>query len=215
MRKTTGWAVAAILAATGCGGAVGTPTSQPMLDEHDGPDAVCGGCKVTGGGQLRLGETRAQFAINAIPESGPAAGPGFGGEGVAAKGKLLLQAVPSGEGGPDLRGEVDTIVSCGRTDGVLTATVSGTTECDGRFTAVVTDGGEPEQDTIALTAPRSIGPVDVENGNIQVHELDRCEEPCPEGQCLWPESNTCAPCGEEVPLPEPPPPPPPPAPLPL
>ena len=146
-----------------------------------------------------------QFKIEAIPESGPAAGAGFEGAGVAAKGQVKLQAVPASEGGLDLAADVDTIVSCGRTDGVLTATVSGTIPGDGRFTAVVTDGGEPSDDTLAFTNTTSFGPVAVANGNLQVHELDRCEAPCPEGQCLCPDTRACEPCDGQPPPPAPPP----------
>jgi len=194
MRKGMGWAAAALVATAGCTGKA-TFTTDASMDEHQGENAVCAECKVTGGGQIILGTDSVQFAVNAIPESGPNAGPGFGGTGVAAKGKVQFQVVPSGGAGPDIRGDVDTIVSCGRTDGVLTATISGTLDGDGRFTVVVTDGGEPAQDTIAFTDGESFAPVSVENGNIQVHGLDRCEPPaCPE-ECVCPDTRECEVCG--------------------
>jgi hypothetical protein len=61
---------------------------------------------------------------------------------------------------------------------------------------VVTDGGEPAQDTIAFTDSTSFDPVSVEHGNIQVHALNQCEAPplCPE-ECACPETRECEPCG--------------------
>lgn len=187
MRNTMGWLAAALVVA-GCGGSVGT-ASQAEMDEHKGENAVCAECKVNGGGQIFLGTQRVQFAAEAIPESGPAAGPGFGGAGIAAKGHIQFQAVPANEGAlvVDIRGAVDTILGCSREDGVLTATFSGIIERegDGRFTAVVTDGGEPANDTIFMD-PLLIGTTPVANSNIQVHGLAQCELKCPPGQCLCP-----------------------------
>ncbi len=234
MRNTMGWAAAALVAA-GCGGSAGT-ASQAAQDEHRGGNAACAECKVTGGGQIFVNDHRVQFAVEAIPESGPAAGAGFNGAGVAAKGHVQLKQVPANEGGVSLWGEVDTILSCSRTDGVLAATFSGFVE-GSRFTAAVTDGGEPADDMIAVLGTLSMTPV--EHGNIQVHGLDLCEAPCDEGECRCPESQTCEPCDAHntpppviclegtcfsaetqrcelcQPAPVPPPPPPPPPPLPL
>lgn len=206
MRKAIGWAAAAVVAATGCGGPVGGGASSSVVDEHKGRDEQCGVCKVTGGGQIEVNGRTLQFSVEAIPVSGPGAGEGFGGQGVAAKGKVEAHVVPANEGTPAIVADVDTILSCGRTGGVLVATFSGSIPGHGRFTASVTDGGEPAHDTIALVAPDGFGPVDVEHGNIQVHELDRCQETCPAGQCLCPDSDhECEPCDAHN---QPPPPPP-------
>lgn len=195
MRKASGWVVAAVLAGTGCGGGGNQGVSQATVDEHKGPDVSCAQCFVTGGGQIFLGEQGVQFDIQAIPESGPAAGPGFGGTGVAAKGHVQFNAVPASGDGLALDANVDTILSCSREGGVLIAVVGGTIVGDGRFTAVVTDGGEPADDTIAFTDTTTIPTTSVANGNIQVHQLDQCEAPCPEGQCVCPDDHvTCEPC---------------------
>jgi hypothetical protein len=225
MRNATGWVAAALIAAVGCGGGGGTDTSAAADESGGGPAGdggysgyggyagdggaegpkvvACAECKVTGGGQivLQVGDTArdVQFAVNAIPEAGPAAGPGFEGAGIAAKGKLQLQLLPSGGGGADIRGDVDTIVTCGLADGVPTATVSGALEGGGRFTAVVTDGGEPAADSIAFGDGASFGPVAVASGNIQVHDLDRCEAECPERECWSHEKDRCEPCPDPDP----------------
>jgi hypothetical protein len=193
MHRTRGWVAAAAIVAAGCGGPGGTSV-QTTTDEHEGPAVVCAGCKVTGGGQIQLNGETVQFAAEAIPESGPAAGPGFGGVGVAAKGHIQFNTVPPAPGGIDLRGSVDTIVSCSRTDGILASTFSGVLESGGRFTVVVTDGGEPADDTISLDSLLVDFDAAVYHGNLQVHELDRCEPPCGEGMCWCEQEQQCEPC---------------------
>ena len=194
-----GWALAAAVVATGCNGS--RFSTLASVDEHQGPDIACGACKVTGGGQIFVGTQRVQFDVQAIPESGPAAGPGFGGEGVAAKGHVSFLAVPASGGGLEIDASVDTIVTCTRTSGVLSATISGTVGTE-RFTAFVTDGGEPADDAISFADSVTIPLTAIANGNIQVHELDRCEAPCGEGLCLCPDDReTCEPCGDPPPPP--------------
>lgn len=203
MRKTIGWGVAALVAAVGCGGGEPKAVSQAWRDEHKGPNAVCAECKVTGGGQFVFGGQTFQFDVQAIPESGPAAGPGFGGVGIAAKGHFDFQVVPASGGGLEVDSAVDTIVSCARVGGVLTATISGTIDGNGRFVAVVTDGGEPEVDTLSFTDTTTLPATAVADGNIQVHDLDRCEQPpvCPEGECPCPDDPlTCEPCHVPTPV---------------
>ncbi len=99
MHRTRGWVAAAAIVAAGCGGPARDVGSDDDADEHAGPDVVCAECKVTGGGQIQLNGETVQFAAEAIPESGPAAGPGFGGVGVAAKGHIQFNTVPSAPGG--------------------------------------------------------------------------------------------------------------------
>lgn len=206
MLNRTGWAAAVALAvAVGCGGpnheAVTTTAAK---DEHQGPDRGCHECKVTGGGQVRLGEQTFQFQIEAIPESGPAAGPGFGGVGVAAKGHLRFQLLPANL---DLQveGAVDTIVRCWRENGVLFSEISGTithpANGSARFTAIAIDRGEPEDDSIQLVTSVWVVPtLEVSNGNVQVHGLAACEAECPEEWCLCPEDRlTCEPCHPQDP----------------
>lgn len=195
MRAGTGWVAAAAIAAAACGGANPVVQTAGTVDEHQGSDAVCDQCKVTGGGQFQVGEQRIEFTVRAIPESGPAAGPGFGGEGIAASGQVDLH--PVGMDGSALqRGIVDTILGCTRTDGVLTATFSGSYS-GGRFTATVTDRGESgTADAVGVAGSLAFGPITVANGNVQVHELAACHAPCTEGMCWCAPSQQCEPCGE-------------------
>jgi hypothetical protein len=196
MRKLTGWAAAALVAATGCGG--GSPASNPTIvtDEHEGEDKVCAECKVTGGGVFFLDGQRVTFGLNAVPT-------GSG----AAEGHIEIQ-LHDPDDGTNIFGTVDTIVSCSRDDGVLIGTFQGTLR-DGAtpFEVTVEDAGEPgRDDTIQLTNGIPFGPIALEQGgNLQVHELDQCQlPPCPEGQCICPDDPTqCEPC---EPPSEPPPP---------
>lgn len=180
MRKLTGWAVAALVAATGCGG--GSTVSSPTIvtDEHEGENVVCAACKVTGGGVFFLDGQRVTFGLNAIPKEGT----GFGGAGTAAEGHIEIQ-LHDPDDGTNIFGTVDTVLGCSRNDGVLVGTFQGTLP-DGttRFEVTVEDAGEPGRaDTILFTDGMTIGPIALEKGgNLQVHDLDvddldGCEPP--------------------------------------
>jgi hypothetical protein len=198
MGASKGWIAAATWAAVAaCGGAAERAVSRtPGLDGHAGPDQGCHACKVTGGGQVVVSRQEVQLTVDAIPETGAAAGPGFAGQGVAAKGQLRLQSVPAG-GIVDVVGEVDTILGCAREGGVLVATFSGTIPGEGRFTAVVADRPEPAADSVAFLDPVEIPSIAVAHGNLQVHARERCEVPCEPGQCLGHDDHlTCEPCRE-------------------
>lgn len=177
MGKSKGWAaIAAVAAVAACGGAGERAVSRtPGLDDRAGPDQVCHACEVTGGGQVVVSRQEVQLTVEAIPETGAAAGPGFAGQGVAARGQLRFQSVPAG-GIVDVMGEVDTILGCTREGGVLVATFSGTIAGDGRFTAVVADRQEPGADTVAVLEPVAIPSIAVAHGNLQVHARERCEQ---------------------------------------
>jgi hypothetical protein len=196
MRASKGWIGAAALAAVAaCGGAAERAMSRtPGLDGHAGRDQGCRACKVTGGGRVVVSRQHVQLTVDAIPEPGAAAGPGFAGQGVAAKGQLRIQSVPAG-GIVDVVGEVDTILGCAREGGVLVATFSGTIPGDGRFTAVVADRQEPGADAVAFLDPLGIPSIAVVHGKLQVHAPERCETPCEPGQCLAHDDHLgCEPC---------------------
>jgi hypothetical protein len=194
MRNAIGWAAAALVAASGCGGqGGGEDVSAGAADERQGQDATCGVCMVTGAGRLASG---AEFLVSADPEAGAVSGSGFGGAGVAAAGDFQFRPASTTPGRPEDRGEVDTIVSCSRANGVLTATVSGLTEGGDRFLVVAADGGDPSADSLRVT----VGVVDVSPspsvfGDIGIHGLDRCEATCGEGECPCPaDPLVCEPC---------------------
>jgi hypothetical protein len=161
-----------------------------------------------------IGERTIQFSVEAIPDGGP----GFGGQSLAAHGKVEVQTVPAGATGAVV-GTVDTIASCERTGGVLTAVISGSVAGQ-RFTATVTDRGEAAADDgVVVAGGMTFGPVTVAHGSVQVHSLDACHTQCGEGLCWCYDNDRCEACGEAdttppppVTAPTPPPPPPPPAP---
>lgn len=199
MRKLTGWAAAALVAATGCGS--GSTASSPTIvtDEHEGEDEVCVECKVTGGGVfVLLDGQRVTFGLNAVPT-------GSG----AAEGHIEIQ-LHDPDDGTNIFGTVDTIVGCSRNDGVLIGTFQGTLR-DGAtpFEVTVEDAGEPGRDDTIKFPPLTddIAFALEQGGNLQVHELDQCQPPptvCPVGQCSCPDDPTqCEPC---EPPSEPPPP---------
>jgi hypothetical protein len=200
------WAIAAVaVVATGCdGGGKWTAEQQAATDFDDAvnariEDGVCDLCKATGGGVFFLDGIRVTFGLNAIPED-ETPGTGFGGEGFAAKGHVEIQR----HDGTNIYGSVDTILSCDMTDADGSATFAGELRDGGRFVVTVTDAGEPGRaDTMSFTNDVSFGPVALaKGGNLQLHELDRCEPPpeCPEQQCWSDAEQACGPC-------DPPPPP--------
>jgi hypothetical protein len=201
MRVRAGW-VAVAVAAAGCGGSAERAVSRETTDEHQGQDAVCPECSVQGSGANAFG---LQFTVAASPESGADAGPGFGGEGVAAKGIVHFFTTTPGEGAVDVLGTIDTILSCSRTNGVLAADLLGSIGPSTRFFLHVEDAGDPSSgDLLALsiqTAPGGSLVLQVAQGDVHVHQLDRCGPPsaCPEGQCSCPDTGMCEPCHEPPP----------------
>jgi hypothetical protein len=151
-------------------------------DEHQGGDVVCEQCFVTGGGQITVEGQTVQFQLS--PQN------------------IQFMVVPASGEGFTIRGDVEGTRGCARENGVLSATVFGTLETGQAFTIAVIDGGEPEADSLTFTANGLSFAADVEEGNIQVHDLDRCEPPgqCGDGTCWCEEKHACEPC--------PPPPPP-------
>jgi hypothetical protein len=182
MRIWLAWTAAALVAA-GCGGGTELAASGGARDEHEGGDVVCAECFVTGGGQLLLNGQAVQFQIS--PQN------------------LQLMVVPASGDGFTIRGDVEGTRDCERENGVLTATVFGTLETGEPFTLAVVDGGEPEDDSLTLGANGLSIVADVDEGNIQVHDLDRCEPPpeCPPGECVCPDTGMCEPCHEPPPPP--------------
>jgi hypothetical protein len=162
-----------------------------------------------------VGERIVQFSVEAIPDSGP----GYGGQDSAAHGRVEVQTVPASGTGPVV-GTVDTLVSCDRTGGVLTAVVSGSVAGQ-RFTATVTDRGDPAADDgVVAVGGMTFGPVSVAHGDVQVQALDACHAQCGEGQCWCYAEDRCEACSQAnttppppVSNPTPPPPPPPPPPI--
>ena len=156
----------------------------------------CGLRRVQGHGRRSNPAERPDRAVRGRGHPGvrPRGGPGLRRRGRRREGAHPVQHGPVRPGGIDLRGSVDTILGCSRTDGVLTSTFSGALESGGRFTVVVTDGGEPENDTISLDALLVDFDAAVYHGNLQVHELDRCEPPCGEGMCWCEQEQQCEPC---------------------
>ncbi len=196
--RVMAWGVAALVAATGCSGS-GASTQAVQADEHAGPDAGCTECKVTGGGVFLLkNDQRVTFGLNAIPTDGT----GSGGVGSAAEGHIEIQ-LHDPDDGTNIFGDVDTVVSCARSDHDLFGTFQGKLRDGGRFEVTVKDAGEPGRaDTITYSDDKSFGPVAlVQGGNLQIHGLDQCQPPspvCPEGQCIRPDTGQCEPCDTQV-----------------
>ena len=196
MQRTRGWVAAAIVAA-GCGACEVEPSEGPTVDDDGrarGPG--CGLRRVQGHRRRSDPAERPDRAVRGRGHPGvrPRGGPGLRRRGRRREGAHPVQHGPAPPRGCDLRGSVDTILSCSRTDGVLTSTFSGVLESGGRFTVVVTDGGEPADDTISLDSLLVASARRWYHGNLQVHELDRCEPPCGEGMCWCEQEQQCEPC---------------------
>jgi hypothetical protein len=172
MRNWVGCAAAALVAA-GCGG--GTDAAVTLVS--DGPnevareDLTCASCTVAAGGETACGT---RWELSAVPLSGAGAGPGAGGEGVAATG-YLRQHDPDGS---THDWPVDTILRCEKwADGHGGAVVAGTAPTGERFSGDTAD--------FASTGTAA----------VHVDGLDRCERACGAGQCWCAESSACKPCG--------------------
>jgi hypothetical protein len=193
MRKSTGWVVAACVAATGCGGGAFAAASQASIDEHTGTDEVCGRCALTGSGADGAPSGVVDsFTVDVVPGTGP----GYGGVGVAASGHVAFTEQPYAALRP-ISGTIDTIERCVRQGGTLIAMVSGSV--DGtpgtRFEAEVFDFAGSQADRIGYSDGSSWLGLD---GTIQVTGLAACAGPptCGEGQCFCAESGQCEPCAE-------------------
>jgi hypothetical protein len=187
--------VIAALAVAGCGDGTdagsgqvqeGPPGSLPQDPLPAEQDVTCRSCTVAGSGETACG---VRWELFAAPLSGDAAGPGQGGEGVAATG-FLRQHDPDGSSHD---WPVDTILRCDRSaDGHhVTALVTGTGAAGERFSLDARDMAATGTATLHLDA------------------LDRCGPACPAGECICPDTGLCEPCHEtphDPPVGEPPPP---------
>jgi hypothetical protein len=187
MRTWAGW-VAAVILAAGCGGGMwggdsasagggsggdggtGGPAdggAGGAGDERAGTDVVCAACKVTGGGQLEIAGRRVEVSVEASPH--PGEDPGAAG--VPATGRVQLHEV----GGDATDLAVDAILSCRRESGRLVAAIAGPLGDGGRFEIELVDGGEPADDRVSWSGFCGGDPVPLANGNLQVHDLERCQ----------------------------------------
>jgi hypothetical protein len=202
-------AVAALVAAGCGGGGGGANVTHRAVDEGTGGELTCGECIVTGAGLNETGGIG--WELTATPMLGAGAGPGFGGQGIAATGSVRLLDPATGIG---LFGcadfHVDTILGCARSsDGTLHALVSGApgphtdrfflavsetaAGADLAFYAGPASGGPPPDGTVAsLTLP-------VRPEDLHLDELDRC------GYGTSPGGGTTAPEPGGTPAPPPPP----------
>jgi hypothetical protein len=209
MQSAMRWVLAAAFGVlTACGRGGGGPTSDAFAsggayDGEGGDEGSSGGeggngeengrvcevCKATGGGVFFVDGQRLTFGLNAIPDANP--GPGFGGEGISAKGHIEVQLHQTA----NVFGTVDTLLFCEELDGDTSATFSGELRDGGRFVVTVTDAGEPGRaDTVSIVGDGASAFELEQGGNLQVRGLDRCEAPCPETMCWDVETWMCVPC---------------------
>jgi hypothetical protein len=193
MRKIwMGCAVAALVAATGCGGSAARGSaSSTATDEHQGPDQVCTVCTVEGTGEIRLGDVAVPVRVDVTPDAERQLGSAPGAFWVAEKGFLVTQR------------------TCTRERGTLRATLSGYGVGIGIVTIVVTDGGPDARGTVAVTqdAPQpghvfdaTFPATELASGDLRIAGLEQCSAPCAEGQCLCPDDHvTCEPCAPPAP----------------
>ena len=204
MRGSGWWTAAAVsLAMAACGqGRDVASANVGSPDEHQGPDAVCVGCSAGADGVVTFGGVPMRFTFQAgtgftlnPDQTTYSFTPGVGGIGAASAGTLHLDPVA---GGPGLDGTIDTAVSCGRTNDILSGTFSGTVGGQ-RFTMQVTDGyivGLGPNTTVQFTAPTSMGPAVVESGFLHVSSLFSCHPLCGDGQCWCLDNKQCEPCAD-------------------
>jgi hypothetical protein len=197
MRNWVGWSAAALIAA-GCGGGTGNVAVERAKDDGKtalAQDVVCAKCIVAGDGQSDSGS---DWQVSAMPVLGPAAGPGFGGHGIAATGFLRIQHPD----GTCLDWAIDTILSCSRVNGHADAVVWGTSPAGFRFFMNASAGSNtlavaPDQATLPpghTGGAFQLNGVSPGTGHLDVDKLDRCEPLCLAGECLCPQSGQCEPC---------------------